>query len=70
MKPAHGLLLLLSTLAMAEEPVSIAEDLSDQQAEFIALMEFVGGWEKHDSEWVDAMSLDESSQAENESDDE
>lgn len=38
--------------------------------DFIALMEFVAGWEQYDGDWVDAMSLEQTDQAENESDEE
>lgn len=41
--------------ATAPEPAA-----GDSPEQLMALMEFVGGWEKRDGEWIDAMSLDES----------
>lgn len=66
LKPYAGVIALLLAQAVAAGQAELPESTDD----FIALMEFVAGWERHDGEWVDALSLEQSSQAENQSDEE
>ena len=56
---ATALLMVAGTAIAAQPP---ATDVAEKQQENLAaLMEFVGGWERSNGEWVDAMSLDTTS---------
>lgn len=61
------LLLILASGARAGEGAPSASRQAAKAAELMALMEFVGGWEKHDGKWIDAMSLDTPDDAKNDS---
>lgn len=49
--------LLLSPGASADDPAESPRPMDDAE-KVAALMEFVGGWERSDDEWIDVMNLD------------